>query len=333
MMPGMNGVELLEKVRELTPDITRILLTGVAALDMAVEAVNRGSIFRFLLKPCSTETFTAAVKDGVRQYQLITGEKELLSKTLSGSIKVMIDILAAVSPEVFARVGRLRKLAQAMTEALQLPDLAWEIELSALLSQIGAVTIPRYILQRWQKGTGLDLTEREMVNAIPRIGSQLIHNIPRLEGVANAVAYQDCSYSTPTMTFAPIGENIPVAARILKIIIDYDRYLESLHAAPEAFHLMLQHKQEYDPQMLDVFEEWILKADRSVPTGVAKQGERKILVDDLKAGMELSRDIIDKNGILIVAKGTVITEVLRYKLSNFFRSHAMGDPVFIESDF
>ena len=49
--------------------------------------------------------------------------------------------------------------------------------------------------------------------------------------------------------------------------------------------------------------------------------------------MVLSRDVVDKNGILIVAKGTVITDVLRYKLVNFFRFQAIAEIVFIMSDF
>ena len=119
-MPGMNGIELLEKARENSPDITRILLTGAADLEMALDAVNRGNIFRFLIKPCASEIFLAAIKDGSRQNELIAAERELLSKTLSGSIKVMVDILAVLSPEIFAQAGRLRTLARDLAVALHL---------------------------------------------------------------------------------------------------------------------------------------------------------------------------------------------------------------------
>src|ERR1700744_2345082 len=55
-MPEMDGVQLLAKIKELSPDTVRIMLTGYADLQSAIGAVNEGSIFRFLTKPCEKET-------------------------------------------------------------------------------------------------------------------------------------------------------------------------------------------------------------------------------------------------------------------------------------
>jgi hypothetical protein len=65
----------------------------------------------------------------------------------------------------------------------------------------------------------------------------------------------------------------------------------------------------------------------------ALPGEKEIYIDGLKLGMVLSRDVIDKNDILIVSRGTVITAVLMYKIINYFRSQAISEPVYIESAF
>src|SRR5215471_19321351 len=54
-MPGMDGVELLRRVKSVSPETVRIMLTGNADQDSAVEAINEGSIFRFLNKPCEKE--------------------------------------------------------------------------------------------------------------------------------------------------------------------------------------------------------------------------------------------------------------------------------------
>ena len=51
-LPAMDGIELLSRVRELSPDTTRIMLTGYAHLETAIKAVNEGQVFRFLTKPC-----------------------------------------------------------------------------------------------------------------------------------------------------------------------------------------------------------------------------------------------------------------------------------------
>src|SRR6185369_9959485 len=74
-MPGMNGVEFLVKAREKTPQTVRIMLTGNADQQTAVEAVNQGHVFQFLNKPCPPEMLAGALENGLRQYQLITAEK------------------------------------------------------------------------------------------------------------------------------------------------------------------------------------------------------------------------------------------------------------------
>ena len=79
-MPGMNGVELLSKIRQETPETVRIMLTGQADISTAMDAVNEGHIYRFLTKPCPIETLAKSLTAGVEQFRLVTAEKELLEK-------------------------------------------------------------------------------------------------------------------------------------------------------------------------------------------------------------------------------------------------------------
>ena len=60
-------------------------------------------------------------------------------------------------------------------------------------------------------------------------------------------------------------------------------------------------------------------------------GEKEIYIDDLKTGMIITKDVIDKNGLLIIAKGSLITEVQKIRLINYFHSQSNLDPIFIES--
>src|SRR5688572_1015429 len=62
-MPGMNGLELLAKLRQSKPEIVRIVLTGAATLDSALKAINSGQVHRFLTKPWSKEELLSALKD------------------------------------------------------------------------------------------------------------------------------------------------------------------------------------------------------------------------------------------------------------------------------
>jgi FixJ family two-component response regulator len=79
-MPGMSGAEFLTQVRQKSPESVRMLLTGHADLNMAIDAVNQGSIFRFLTKPCDKEELTKALHLGLVEYQTAIEQKELLRK-------------------------------------------------------------------------------------------------------------------------------------------------------------------------------------------------------------------------------------------------------------
>lgn len=68
-MPGMDGNSFLSRVREITPESVRIMLSGHADLQGAMEAINKGKIFRLLTKPCSGEELAEALADGVEQYK------------------------------------------------------------------------------------------------------------------------------------------------------------------------------------------------------------------------------------------------------------------------
>ncbi len=76
LMPGMDGVSLLKRVGEISPDSVRVLLTGQAHLEMSIRAVNEGSIFRLLLKPCATGFLERSLADALRQHHLIQAERE-----------------------------------------------------------------------------------------------------------------------------------------------------------------------------------------------------------------------------------------------------------------
>lgn len=65
LMPDMSGSEFLRQVRSSHPYTVRILLTGKASLDTAIQAVNRAGIFRFLQKPCSAQDLIESLRDAV----------------------------------------------------------------------------------------------------------------------------------------------------------------------------------------------------------------------------------------------------------------------------
>ncbi len=77
-MPGMKGHEFLEKSRKLSPDSIRILITGYSDMDAIIEAVNRGSIHRYISKPWDTGALMEIVQEGISQYEVILENEKLM---------------------------------------------------------------------------------------------------------------------------------------------------------------------------------------------------------------------------------------------------------------
>ncbi len=103
----INGVDFLSKVHERSPDMVRMMLSGNADMDMAIEAVNEGNIFRFMTKSSQTKKLIKAVEDGITQYELVMAEHELLKNTLTRSIQVLVEIFNMVDPMAFSRASRI----------------------------------------------------------------------------------------------------------------------------------------------------------------------------------------------------------------------------------
>lgn len=69
MMPGMNGFEFLDKARARAPESALIMLTGHAALDVSIRALNEGEIYKFLTKPCKMHVLEQAIRSGIEHFQ------------------------------------------------------------------------------------------------------------------------------------------------------------------------------------------------------------------------------------------------------------------------
>jgi YesN/AraC family two-component response regulator len=77
-MPGMTGVELIRRIKEVSPDTMRIMLSGQSDMSAVIEAVNEGETFRFLQKPWNDIDLKIAVNLALAHYRLAEENKTLL---------------------------------------------------------------------------------------------------------------------------------------------------------------------------------------------------------------------------------------------------------------
>ncbi|HHL39588.1 MAG TPA: response regulator [Deltaproteobacteria bacterium] len=76
-MPETDGVELLSRAREISPDTIRIILTGYADLDAAVDAINKGEVYKFITKPWNNEELLQTVKRSLDYLDLMRANRRL----------------------------------------------------------------------------------------------------------------------------------------------------------------------------------------------------------------------------------------------------------------
>jgi response regulator RpfG family c-di-GMP phosphodiesterase len=328
-MPAMNGIEFLVRAKKQAPDSVRLMLTGNADQKTAADAVNQGHIYQFLNKPCSPEVIATALDSAIRQYQLITAERELLEKTLNGSVNMLTGILAAVEPLSFGRGERLRDYMAAFARSLKMAQ-AWELELAAMLSQIGCVTMPPKLLEKRRQGQNLTAAEKDVLARSPEIGANLLANIPRLEPVARIVLYQNKNFDGsgfPNDSIA--GDQIPIGARILKVLADLGELEAGGLSKRKALELMQSRSGQYDPQVLDstfvCFDIYL-----SAPTPVAIVA-KAVTLKELTIGHVLSSNIETRDGVLIVCAGTKITQMALEKLRNFDQLQGIKEPIHVQA--
>lgn len=319
-MPEMDGIRFLSAAKKVAPDTVRLMLTGQADMQAAIDAINEGSLFRFLTKPCDLVDFIKALGAAAEQYDLVISERELLEKTLKGSIKILMDILSLVSPVAFSQSSRVRSLARRLAVRLNTEN-SWEVELAAMLSQIGCVTIPGEILEKRYRGEELSKDERSMFLSHPQSGKKILANIPRLEGIAEAIGYQEKRYDGSGVPEDDIkGNSIPVASRIIRVALDYDMLVSRGRSQDKSVEIMWRQGRLYDPEVLAALDAEV----NSLEEGFII---RALGVKDVHPGMVLADDIKDKAGVVLIPKGYEITEILKARLLNFWRYGNVFEPI------
>ncbi len=319
-MPGMDGVAFLQRVRQVSPDSIRILLTGYADLDAAIAAVNEGHIFRFLSKPCPPDTLLKALRAAAEQHRLMLAERVLLEQTLHGCVKALTDILALASPLAFGRATRVKQVVSSLATAAQVAD-RWSVEVAAMLSQIGAVSLPGDTLERVYYGQALSAEEQEMLSRVPRVTQQLLGGIPRLDSVLDILTYQAKRFDGSGMPRDSVkGEAIPWGARALKIAMDFD-VLQTQGLDPAAaLEVMRGRAGWYDPALLGELAR-IAGADKS-PSRL-----REIPLRLVQPGMVFVEDVRTRGGVMLIARGQEVTEALVERVRNLAKHADVAEPV------
>jgi HD-GYP domain-containing protein (c-di-GMP phosphodiesterase class II) len=228
-------------------------------------------------------------------------------------------VLGLVQPEAFGPTAREHELARGIATRLGVPA-AWHVEIAAMLSSIGYVTLPHDVVTKLHAGAELDPSEREMVARMPAVAERVLSHIPRLENVREALKYQHQPFDGSDSA-GPRETAIPIGARILKVVHDFRVEETRRTNAADALVALRARARNYDP---DVLTALAALAGPRVPV------IKELGLNDVKSGMVLASDVKARTGMLLVARGQRVTLQLLERLRNFDLRVGVVEPILCE---
>jgi CheY-like chemotaxis protein len=314
-MPSMDGTKFLTQVREKWPHISRILLTGQADIESAIAAVNRGQVFRFLTKPCPAPDLKATIDAAVEHHRLITAEKELIGKTLKGSLQALMDVLAISSPEAFGQASRIKRRLAFLGQRMKMP-MGWEWDMAALLYHIGYVSVTPELAAKVQTTSELSAEERQGLDAVPKMACKILSHIPRLEPVIAILKELTRLREGGNPFKAEMPETIPVHVKpawLLHWVMEVDALQKQGFTVVNLLPKLQKGRLKPEAELVEAIQAWLLEDEKAqlVDLGLA----------ELEVGMILAEDIKTGQGTLLVASGFEITEGLLERLKHLSAAH------------
>ena len=251
-MPEMSGVDLLSKVRERQPDVVRMLLTGYTEIDVAVDAINRGQIYRLVTKPWNDDELRATIrqafdhwdlKNEIKRLNQVTREqnfrlqdmnrnleakvrertKQLVAKHQElrrayvqtvGALAEAVDAKDAYTRGHSERVGvYASKIAREMGFA---KDFIERVHIAGLLHDVGKIGIRDAVITKPDR---LTPEEYDEIKRHPEIGARILEPVDFLSEVAPCVRHHHEWYDGSSRGYPDRlrGDQIPLPSRIILV--------------------------------------------------------------------------------------------------------------------
>lgn len=237
-------------------------------------------------------------------------------------MRALLETLSLANPQAFGRAERIKQRVSSLLASLDVTD-TWEIEVAAMLSQLGAVTLPPNITEALHQGERLGPAAMDLVNRVPQLSADLLSDVPRLEEVRRSILLQQQRFDGRGPVSQVVkGTQIPLGARILHVAIDYDSLEARGTPSRDAVAAMRAEAGRYDPAVLDVLELVVTTDEDAVPV-------QQIPLSELRSGQILAADLMTQDGVLLSGRGQEVTERLLRRLENWAQSHRIIEPVHV----
>jgi putative nucleotidyltransferase with HDIG domain len=251
-MPEVSGVDFLARVREHYPDVVRMMLTGYTEMNVAVDAINRGEIYRLITKPWNDDELRATIRQAfdhadlkaeIKRLNQVTREQNFklqdMNRNLEGKVRDRTKQLAEKHQQLrTAYVQTIRALAEAVDakdaytrghservgvyaskiarEMSFTKDFIERVYIAGLLHDVGKIGVRDAVITKPDR---LTLEEYEEIKQHPEIGAKILEPVDFLKDVAPCVRHHHEWYDGSNRGYPDQlrGEQIPLPSRIILV--------------------------------------------------------------------------------------------------------------------
>jgi response regulator RpfG family c-di-GMP phosphodiesterase len=299
-MPGVSGLELIPRVRELSPDTLVIVVSGSQEIESAVEALRAGA-FDYIVKPFDLEHLQFAVRRALEHQRLLADRRgyetylermiEQRTEELDGALrscesayrmtlKALVAALETRDQETHGHSERVVNFSLRLGQELELSaGQMRSLEFGALLHDIGKIGVPDAILRKPAK-----LTEEEwtLMREHPSHGQRILGGIDFLEGASKVVAQHHEKWDGSGYPLGLKGEEVDLCARIFAVADAFDAMVsDRVYRTGRSYEAALAELEtcagvQFDPRVVEAFrrvprQEWE-RLRRSRPAAAAVDG-------------------------------------------------------------
>jgi len=367
-MPKMSGVEFLQRSKEYSPDSIRIVLTGYADVNAAIDSINKGNVYRYITKPWNNDELRSTIRNALELRRLRQENENLLQLTQKQNLELK-DLNENLEEKVKAQTKEIRTMYENLdksfmntvkvlssivilkegSSSLHLPNAAKlteyiarmmglseseikDIEIATRLCDIGKIGINDAILKK--SFADMVFRERIMYFKHPILGQATLQSIENLQNAGVIIRHHHERWDGEGYPDKKKGKQIPVGSRIVSIVSDYCEVINGIlmpskYTSDEARKFIISSRgQRYDPEIVSLF----VKNLESQEKQNEELKEFKVSSSELKEGMVLTKNMYTTGGLLLLSEGLELDGKQISRIVNFERSEERKYEIYVTTE-